>query len=274
MRRCIVRAALAAATALTLAAPSFAAGIATDGSINSSYVWRGLSITNHPVLQPSAYVTVPAGPTEFVVGGWANVEPVKYDGLGDLSQSGGQGAFDLTEVDLWAEASRGFRNVGVTAGVLGYVFPNDAAFTKDFNTVEVYARVRFPKTPLSPSVAWYQDISKVNGAYLEGSLSHALPLRENTALTLGLTAGFSAGQEVDTNSDDLASFSGAGLTHVDASATTSFTTGALKLSPTVHAIFTQDDFTKVTAPGETASAKFWVGMTASWAGSFGGGAAE
>lgn len=269
MRRILASVALATFAASCLAGPLHAAGIATDGSVNSSYVWRGLSFTNKPVFQPAATVTVPTPAAEFGMGAWANVEPMKYDRLEDLSQSGGQGSFDVTEVDLWAEATRAYPAASITAGVLGYMFPNDAAFTKEFNTVELYAKARFPKVPLSPSVAWYQDVSKVNGAYVEASVSHPLKLNETSTLTFALLGGLSAGQEVNAGSDDLANFDGSGLTHVDFSATASFPAGAVRLAPTAHLVLAQDEFTKITAPGETATTKVWVGMTASWAGSFG-----
>ena len=35
--------------------------VGADASLYSSYVWRGLSLTNKPVLQPDVYVTFPAG---------------------------------------------------------------------------------------------------------------------------------------------------------------------------------------------------------------------
>nr|MBA3522351.1 hypothetical protein [Gemmatimonadales bacterium] len=43
--------------------------------------------------------------------------------------------------------------------------------------------------PLSPDLTIYYDIDKVDGAYLEGSVSHSQPLGETVSLDLGALAG-------------------------------------------------------------------------------------
>jgi hypothetical protein len=80
--------------------------LGADASVFSSYVWRGLSLTNKPVLQPDLYVTFPAGKASVTVGGWANIDLGKYDDPeDDISESGGLSSFNFAEFDPWAEVS-------------------------------------------------------------------------------------------------------------------------------------------------------------------------
>jgi hypothetical protein len=84
----VVGAALFAAGALTGAAPAHAqATLGADLDLFSSYVWRGLALTNKPVAQPALYLTFPVGNAEVIAGGWANIELGQYDGADDLSEN-------------------------------------------------------------------------------------------------------------------------------------------------------------------------------------------
>ena len=100
----VLGAALVAIGGLAGAAPASAQTIGADASLFSSYVWRGLSLTNKPVLQPDVYVTFPAGNASITVGGWANIDLGKYDDPDDdFSESGGLSAFNFAEFDPWIE---------------------------------------------------------------------------------------------------------------------------------------------------------------------------
>jgi uncharacterized protein Gcw-chp len=170
--------------------------VGADLGAFSSYVWRGITYTNKFVLQPDLYLTVPAGPASFTAGGWFNIEPGKYDGATDISEGGGQSSFDVAEFDWWGEVGYPVGKVSLTAGVTGYRFPNNAGFTKIFNTVEIYGKAALD-APLSPKLAVWYDVDKVKGAYFEGSISHTLPASEKVSVTLGALAGFSAGQDAN-----------------------------------------------------------------------------
>src|SRR5687767_13526629 len=184
LRRKLLAAVLLAVTTAATARTALAqATVGADLGLFSGYVWRGISVTNRPVGQPNAYVAFPAGGTTVTVGGWANVDLGRYDDSDDFSQSGGVSSFNLAEFDPWAEVSVPAGKATLTAGVVGYVFPNDFGATEDFNTWEIYGKVGLA-TPLSPKLAVYYDFDKVNGAYLEGSLGHSVPLG-SVSLALG-----------------------------------------------------------------------------------------
>lgn len=268
LRRKLLGAVLAAAGTTALA-PSAAAQatVGADVGVFSSYVWRGISVTNRPVGQPNAYLAFPAGGTTVTVGGWANVDLGRYDDSDDFSQSGGVSSFNLAEFDPWAEVSVPAGKATLTGGVVGYVFPNDFGATDDLNTWEVYAKVGLA-LPLSPKLAVYYDVDKVNGAYLEGSVAHAVPLG-SVSLALGALAGLSAGQAESEGAGELNNFVENGFTHLDLSAGVPFTAGILSLTPVLHLVINGDDITRFTSPGEESDVKLWGGLTVSWSRAFG-----
>ena len=270
----MLRRKLLGAVLLTLAASASArtamaqATVGADLGLFSSYVWRGISVTNRPVGQPNAYVAFPAGRTTVTVGGWANVDLGRYDDSDDFSQSGGVSGFNLAEFDPWAEVSVPAGRTTLTGGVVGYVFPNDFGATDDLNTWEVYGKVGFA-VPLSPKLAVYYDVDKVNGAYLEGSIAHTVPLGA-VSLALGALAGLSAGQAEADDPEELNNFVENGFTHLDLSAGLPFTAGIFSLTPVLHVVVNGDEITKLTSPGDASDVKLWGGLTVSWSRAFGG----
>lgn len=266
-----------AATAQSAAAQTT---VGWDAGLFSSYVWRGLTYTNKPVLQPDLYVTFPLGKASFTAGGWANVDLGKYDDAGsDFSESGGSSAFNVAEFDWWGEFGIPAGKATLTAGATGYIFPNKASscnvgpcFTDDINTIEVYGKVALD-VPLSPKLSAYYDVDKVKGLYIEGSVSHGIPVGTQS-LTLGALAGWTGGQEVSAD-DKSANFDDSGLTHVDLSASMSFSAGSISITPSIHGIITGDDFTKATKPDALDTGfKIWGGVSISWSKAFGGKAEE
>jgi hypothetical protein len=254
-----VLAVVASASARTARAQ---ATVGADLGVFSGYVWRGVSMTNRPVGQPNVYVAIPAGNASVTVGGWANVDLGRYDDTDEFSQSGGESSLNLSEFDPWAEVSVPMGKATLTGGVLGYVFPNDFGFTDDFNTWEVYGKVGLG-VPLSPKLAVYYDFDKVNGAYLEGSVAHSLPLG-SLSLNLGALGGFSAGQAESDSPDELNNFVENGFTHLDLSAGVPIPAGIFSITPVIHFLVNGDEATKFTSPGEESDVKLWGGLTISW----------
>jgi hypothetical protein len=238
------------------------ATVGADLSMFSGYVWRGISVTNRPVGQPNAYLAFPAGTANVTVGGWANVDLGQYDDSDDLSQSGGVSSFNLAEFDPWAEVSVPAGKAALTGGVVGYLFPNDFGATEALNTWEVYGKVGLA-VPLSPKLAVYYDVGKVDGAYLEGSVAHSVPLG-SVSLALGALAGFSAGQAEATDPDELDNFAENGFTHLDLSAGLPLPAGVVTVTPVLHFLVNGDQNTKFTSPGEESDVKLWGGLTISW----------
>jgi hypothetical protein len=278
MRRAkVLRATLLVVGALGYGAAAQAqATLGADASLFSSYVWRGLSLTNKPVLEPDVYVTIPAGQASFTLGGWFNFDLGKYDNLDDdISESGGLSAFNLAEFDPWLEVSYPVGKATLTGGITAYIYPNkldnqSATFvptpgllTKDNNTVEVYGKIA-ADVPLSPKLALWYDVDKIKGLYGEASISHTLQASEKVGVNLGALLGFNAGQGVPSSGDDLANFADDGITHLDLSAGVPLTAGAFSITPAAHVVINSDDFTKITSPTETHDVKFWGGVTISW----------
>jgi hypothetical protein len=240
------------------------ATVGADLGMFSGYVWRGVSLTNRPVGQPNVYVAFPAGNASVTVGGWANVDLGRYDDADDFSQSGGASSLNLSEFDPWAEVSVAAGKATLTGGVVGYVFPNEFGATDDFNTWEVYGKVGLG-VPFSPKLAVYYDFDKVNGAYIEGSLAHSLPLGSSLSLNLGALGGLSAGQAEAESAGELNNFFENGFTHLDLSAGVPFSAGIVSITPVVHFLVNGDEVTKLTSPGEQDDVKLWGGLTISWA---------
>ncbi len=246
--------------------------IGADLGLFSSYVWRGLSLTNKPVAQPDLYVTFPAGKASVTLGGWANIDLGNYDDPNDdISESGGNGSFNFAEFDPWAEISFPVGKATITGGATAYIYPNDFGITKDANTVEIYGKLEV-EAPLSPKISAYYDVDKIKGLYVEGSISHSFPASEKVSVDLGALAGFNAGQGVpdDPNSDESYNFFDNGFTHLDLSASVGLTAGMFSITPALHLVITGDDFTKITSPTNLdKGAKLWGGATISWSKSYG-----
>jgi hypothetical protein len=213
------------------------------------------------VGQPNVYLAIQAGAASVTVGGWANVDLGRYNGADDFSQSGGASSFNLSEFDPWAEVSLPVGKATVTGGVVGYVFPNDFGITDEFNTWELYGKVGLG-VPLSPKLAVFYDFDKVNGAYLEGSVGHSVPLG-SVALTLGALAGLSAGQ-AEADAPEINNFFENGFTHLDLSAGVPFSAGIFSLTPVIHFLVNGDEATRFTSPGDESDVKLWGGLTVSW----------
>jgi hypothetical protein len=98
MRRSFIVGGAVLGLALGLASSATAqVTLGADAAFNSAYVWRGLSLTNNFVIQPDLYLTFPISSTALTVGGWANIEPSKYDEVpDDISEGGGLAGPDLT----------------------------------------------------------------------------------------------------------------------------------------------------------------------------------
>jgi hypothetical protein len=264
----------ATALGILLAAPARAAHaqseIGAQLDLFSAYVWRGVTYTNKPVAQPDVYVSLPAGNASITAGGWANIEIGKYDDPNDdFSESGGLSAFNVAEFNPYAEVSFSTGKAALTGGIIGYIFPNDldeapnGGLDSESNTWEVYGIVGFD-VPLAPEFSLYYDFDKVKGAYVEGAVSHSVPLGESHTLDLGGVVGLSLGQGIS-EEDPSFNFEDDGLTHVDLSAGVPLTAGVFSITPVVHFQINGDDITKFHSPSSDGSdLKLWGGVSIGW----------
>jgi len=236
----------------------------------SAYVWRGVTYTNKPVAQPDLWISFPAGNASITAGGWANIDLGQYDDpADDFSESGGLSSFNLAEFNPYAEVSFSSGKTAITGGVVGYIYPNDLdeapveGLDSESNTWEVYGTVGFD-VPLAPEVSLYYDIDKVSGAYVEGGLSHSLPLGESHTLDLAGVVGFSLSQGFNED-DESFNFDDNGLTHVDFSAGVPLTAGTFSITPVLHLQVNGDEITKFHSPSSDGSDfKVWGGVSIGW----------
>ena len=277
----VLGAALLAVTAAAYSVPAQAqVTLGADAAFVSRYDWRGLTLGSEFAIEPDVYLTVPAGPGSITAGVWGNIEPSQYDGSDDISEGGGQSSFDLTEYDVWLEYAQTVGSVDFTLGGVGYLYPNPdnpnppavGLLTNDGSkTLELYGNISHSDI-LSPKFALWYDVGKINGAYMEGSISPSYEVSPNLSVGFGALVGLSAGQGIndDPNSDDVANFEDDGITHVDLSANASITAGAVSFTPQVHVIFGVDEFTKFRTANKSSDAKVWAGVTLSWYKDYGG----
>jgi hypothetical protein len=229
----------------------------SDAAFLSQYQWRGLTTTNRPVLQPDFIVAFPVRATAVTAGVFASVEGGRYDDAQrHISENGGSRA-GMAEYDFWLEASAAVHRVTFTAGATTYSFPNTAGTTASSNTVEAYVKAKFD-APLAPSVAIWNDVQKVRGAYGEFSVSQQVG-----RISIGALSGWNLGQSAG-DGGAIGYFARRGFTHADLSASTSWTVGAVAVAPALHVIVGSDPNTFTATPVRDARAKVWFGSTFSW----------
>ncbi len=266
-----------------------AATLAADAVMASANVWRGVTFTSRPVLQPDVVLSAPvpghAG-TTLGAGAWGSVELARYAGPRDVSMLGADAATAgrmarLTVTQLWTEVTQTLAplaaaadpaaSLAVTGGVLVNLYPRAGGLAAGYNSAELYARVAAPDLPLAPKLSANVDVHAVRGAYLEAGVSRALVTRPRAGLALGAAAGWNAGMSTTGRSGAPTPgfFAADGLTHVDLSLAGSTTLGAVTLAPAAHLVLGRDAAARQVAPAgaphATRAAKLWVGTTLTWA---------
>ncbi len=141
------------------------------------YIWRGQNLSDDPVFQPGATLTMGG----LTAGFWSNLETTS------INKEGGE----FTEFD-WSLDYSGdvpfVNGVGYSVGVINYKFPSIE------DTTEVYLGFGFD-LPLSPSVTVYWDVDEIKGTYASAGLGHSI---ENIAelgpdMPVGMDIGLSLG---------------------------------------------------------------------------------
>ncbi len=178
---------LSALMLLTYADPAAALG-PVDASARvgmfSKYVWRGMVVTDDPVLQPEASL----GIMGFGADVWGNMDLTDFHRTED-DPDGLQGQLNEIDYTLRYDVSLPLLQLG--AGLVHYTFPNTDADA----TTEIYASVA-ANVLFSPSVAIYYDIDEIDGGYLQLGASHALPVSPVTDLQLSTSLGYGSADYV------------------------------------------------------------------------------
>jgi hypothetical protein len=153
--------------------------VGLDVPVLSSYVWRGQTLSDRRVLQPS----LTAAKSGFALNTWANYN---LDGAY-------QG--DFSEVDLTASYSKSVGPVALGAGVVQYLFPNQTLAVDDGEdiaypgTAEVYGSAGLPDVPLAPALTVYYDVDEIDGFYGVFAVGHAFELADKVSLAASASLG-------------------------------------------------------------------------------------
>lgn len=141
-------------------------------SLLSQYVWRGITLTDDPVLQPSVSISHSSG-VSFEA--WGNVD------LGDANDESGE----ISEVRLVVDYGHAFGRFELGGGLIEYLFPN----TPYPGTREVYARAGFDAL-VSPRLELHYDIDEIEGGYARLTLAYRRQLGALWSLTVEASAGW------------------------------------------------------------------------------------
>jgi hypothetical protein len=180
-KRTLIGAGLAVAAALVAATGTAAAADPASFTLEatplSQYVWRGLVLTNGPVLQTSSTVTYRD----------AHLNVFTNQDLNGVN--GRAGEVDELDFDVGYDYAR--ENTTLSAGAIRYTFPN----TVTASTTELYAGGRWAGL-LNPAVRGYLDVASVRGGYVTADVSHSvglLKLAHDTTWDAVLAAGAGCG---------------------------------------------------------------------------------
>lgn len=254
----------ASAILLLAAAPGSAAGqlsLAPSLDVGSSFSFRGLTLTNRPVVQPALTLAAERGASSVALTVWGNVEPAAYDDVAhEITALDGQRGF--TEYDVIVEAAHGFGRLELGAGFIAYLFAAPADGEAEPGTQELTFSAAWDAV-LSPSLALYQDVGTVRGLYGEVALDYTATVARDLALRAVL--GFSRGQA---DADDAAYYGRDGFTHVELGAALPLQAGRLSVEPRIQAVYGIDPETRIVAPDRERRFKLFAGASFGWG--FGG----
>lgn len=160
------------AGAALVPARASAVEVAYDLGFYSHYVWRGITLTDEPVFQPSLLLSHRSG---FSVKVWGNLD------LGGQSDTAGE----LNELDITVEYAWGPEPLELAVGLIDYNFPN-TAFP---GTWEAYASLR-GRTVVSPSLTVYYDFDELEDVYANLAIAYDHELSDTWSVSFAVSAGY------------------------------------------------------------------------------------
>lgn len=236
--------------------------IASNSLFASSYVFRGMTLTNVPTAQPKLALSHPSlgGTVSAFVGG--NVEFAVPSSANALSEGGGVAG--MNEIDLVAQFSHAVGPSTLMLGATRYQFSgHNRVYTPDWNTTEVFLGARADKWFGTPAIVANWDVETIHGVYVEATAARTLHAGR-LAPTVGLLAGYTLGQEAHDALDQYYNFSERGLTHLDASVAQSVAVFGLTLTPNVHVQYSPEgQNTRATGAlpsHRNRATKVWIGV--------------
>jgi len=172
MKKAVMKAVVAMA-AVALVSPAARAAEATVGAdLSSAYVFRGDTLNDGLVAQPSLEV---AG-LPVTLGVWGNLD------IDDAGSNDG----DFSEVDFYGSYGLPVEGVDASVGYCEYIYGDDAFDREVSLSVGVDA-------PLAPTVGIYYGVDGMieESLYVDLGISHELELAEGVGLGLGALIGYS-----------------------------------------------------------------------------------
>jgi hypothetical protein len=236
--------------------------------VASSYLDRGVILTNQPVLQPSLSIALPAGGGSATIGLWATVQPASYTGSQYFSMAPGEKSPNVTEFHPSLELAQQMKLARVAFRATMRMFPNTVGLTKAANTFDVASTVTLTKLPFSPGVMVAYDIGAINGAYLEGRAMQSVPFTKAVAIEVGARAGYSIRQHVDSAPDVFAPYERNGFTHIDLTAGAAVRIAGAMIKPYLTYTYVPDPLDSPLAPGRQDRTTLVFGTSISVAGTF------
>lgn len=172
MKRLFSTTALAALTLAGAASQAEGATATAALDVNSAYVWRGTTLNDGMVLQPSIDVAADNG---FSVNVWGNMDI-------DDSYSEEYNTGDFSEIDLTANYAFTLGTVDFKVGIIEYTFPN----IEVDSTTEFYAGASYGLGyGFTIGTTVYYDCDEVDDFYVTAELGYSYDFNEKTNLSLG-----------------------------------------------------------------------------------------
>lgn len=167
---------------VVVAQPAPAADLTAAADLNSAYVWRGQTLNDSLVFQPS--VDVVEGNFGFNV--WGNLDIDDYD---DRYDSG-----EFSEVDITLSYLFKVQKMDFTVGYIEYLYPTTKRSGRE-GSREIYGSMGLPlASGLSLDMDLYYDIDELNDIYLNLGFNYTYALSQQLSLDAGMSIAY-AGDE-------------------------------------------------------------------------------
>lgn len=164
-----------------------------DLTVNSDYVWRGLTRARAGAVQPALFVGHKGPAFVLSAGAWGSLEA--WGAGSDDPTDAGFGADALAEVDYWAQVdwrTRMLATIDLSLGWTRYTFHGDPASggrgsewdsdeiflgAKLSDLSPVWSLIGLPdRLPLAVEISAFGDLGHVGGVYGEVALEADLPI--------------------------------------------------------------------------------------------------
>src|SRR5437899_10978435 len=155
--------------------PKFGWGVEND--FRSSHVWRGLVLSDQPVLQPEAWISV----SRFTFDAWSNLT------LRNTTEGTRPRIAELT-----LSYERDWKKLRIEPTLEAY-FYRDPLNTESSNSMESSLRVSYPAGPVRVFTAHSFDVLAYRGAYFgEAGIDYEKRLSENAELEITFRTGWAS----------------------------------------------------------------------------------